>query len=86
MKITSLVKKAHSLYIGVAPIILRELRWKRYDKLILVTVDGDLVCRKMRAEEMADAVVGSMVRRKKALEKTTVPGAWDNTRGEKIGH
>jgi len=86
MKITSLVKKAHSLYIGVAPVILRELRWKRYDKLILVTVDGDLVCRRMRADEMADAVVGAMVRRRKAIEKATIPGAWDNTRQEKITH
>lgn len=82
---TSLVKKAHSLYVSLRPVILREVHWKRGDKIIAVVVDGDVVLRRMRAEEMADAVVGAMVRRSKKLERTHVEGAWDNPRGIKAG-
>jgi hypothetical protein len=83
--ISSIVRKAHSLYVSLRPVILREVHWKRGDKIIAVVVDGDVVLRRMRAQEMADAVVGAMVRRSRKLERTKVDGAWDNPRGPKAG-
>jgi len=85
MAFSSIVKKAHSLYVSLRPVILREVHWKRGDKIIAVAIDGDVVLRRMRAEEMADAVVGAMVRRSRKLERTQVAGAWDNPRGIKAG-
>jgi bifunctional DNA-binding transcriptional regulator/antitoxin component of YhaV-PrlF toxin-antitoxin module len=85
MAFTSVVKKAHSLYVSLRPPILRELHWRKGDKIIAVVVGEDVVLRRMRAEEMADAVVGAMVRRSKKLERPKVEGAWDNPRGIKAG-
>jgi len=85
MTVTSIVKKAHTLYVSMKREILREVHWKRGDKLIAVVVDGDVVLRKLRSDELADAVRGAMVRRRDATRKEKVDGIWDNPRQPKAG-
>ena len=75
--ITHIVKKAHSLYACLRPVLLREVHWKKGDTLIALAVDGDVILRKMRADEIADAARGALLRRREPVRRIKVDGSWD---------
>ena len=66
------------------PNLVKELRWKRGDTVVCVVVDGDLIVRKLRADELADAMRGAIYRRRELIENTPNAGSWSSTRTKKV--
>lgn len=67
MALSRVVQKGHSKYVNVPPAILTELRWKKGDSLVVICIDGDVMLRKLRADEIADAMRGAIYRRRDLL-------------------
>lgn len=84
MIISSVVKKGRSMYVSMRPVLLEEVGWRRGDRLAAVVVDGDVVLRKIRTDELEDAIKGAMYRRKKSVKKKPIDGIWNQRRVPKI--
>ena len=83
MTLAQVVRKSHSTYVNVRPVLLAELRWKHGDALVAVVVDGDLILRKIHPDEIADAMRGAIYRRRDLVKKTPNAGSWSNPRAPK---
>jgi len=85
MTVSVVVKKAHSLYVNLRPELVRELGWKRGDRVVCVIVEGDMIVRRLRADEIADAMIGAVYSRRALAKKTPNAGPWSNLRTPPVG-
>ena len=81
----TIVRKAHSLYVSLRPALLREAGWKRGDKIVAVMVEGDVVLRRLKSQELIDGIIGAVKRRRDGTGTIKVAGAWDWRSGPKAG-
>ena len=80
-----IVKKSHSLYLSMPRYVLREVGLKAGDILVVCAFEGDIILRKLRREEITDAMRGAVLRRREPHGGKTVKGPWSNPHGEKAG-
>jgi hypothetical protein len=78
--VLAITLKGHSHFITLRQDAMRDLGWRRGDRLVAVQWADVLVLRKLNLGEAADTIAGMMLRRERGDDKEIIAGEWQKRR------